>query len=223
MLAAPAKADDASPTLLVVGDSITCGMLSRSTTCGRNYRGFGNLREQLLSQGTFGNVIVDAAYSRNVAGPAATKRNGAKTISQYLKVRSVDAFVIALGSNDLQHSYRPAVFESLIRDVMKLTAGRPVAWVTVYRSDRPYYPRRSTTFNNVLNRLASEYPNLTIVDWSSALMANPKWQAFDKLHLEPIGYRARIPYFVEAATATWTMLQPPPPAEPPSDTAIVGN
>lgn len=205
--ALPADAD--TSTLLVVGDSITCGMLSRSTTCGSNYRGFGNLRETLLAQGTFTDVIVDAAYSRNVSGIAATKRNGAKTIATYLAQRDVDAFVVALGSNDLQHSFRPAFFEQSIRDVMKLAAGRPVSWVTVYRSDRTYYPRRAATFNAVLNRLAGEYSNLSIVDWSSALVANPQWQAFDKLHLEPVGYRARIPFFVEAASATWTKLQPP--------------
>lgn len=207
-LNAPSAHADTS-TLLVVGDSITCGMLSRSNTCGRNYRGFGNLRETLLAQGTFTDVIVDAAYSRNVSGIASTKRNGAKTIAAYLADREVDAFVVALGSNDLQHSFRPAFFEKSIRDVMKLAAGRPVSWVTVYRSDRNYYPRRAATFNAVLSRLAGEYTNLSIVDWSSALVANPQWQAFDKLHLEPVGYRARIPFFVEAATATWTRLQPP--------------
>lgn len=195
-------------TLLVVGDSITCGMLSRSQTCGSNYRGFGNLRETLLAQGTFTDVIIDAAYSRNVAGIASTKRNGAKTISRYLQDNEVDAFVIALGSNDLQHSFRPAFFETSIREVMRLAAGRPVSWVTVYRSDRNYYPRRAATFNAVLNRLATEYPNLTIVDWTTPLVANPAWQAFDKLHLEPVGYRARIPYFVEAASSAWAKLQP---------------
>ena len=198
-----------SSTLLVVGDSITCGMLSSSRTCGSNYRGFGNLRETLLAQGTFTDVIVDAAYSRNVAGIASTKRNGAKTMSRYLQDKKVDAFIVALGSNDLQHSFRPAFFETSIREVMRLAAGKPVSWVTVYRSDRNYYPRRAATFNQVLNRLATEYPNLTVVDWSAALLANPSWQAFDKLHLEPVGYRARIPYFVEAASAAWTKLQPP--------------
>lgn len=108
LVAQPARAD--TTTLLVVGDSITCGMLSRSDTCGSNYRGFGNLRETLLAQGTFTDVIVDAAYSRNVSGIAATKRNGAKTIARYLADRRVDAFVVALGSNDLQHSFRPAFF-----------------------------------------------------------------------------------------------------------------
>jgi len=206
-------------TLLVVGDSITCGMLSKSQTCGSNYRGFGNLRETLLAQGTFTEVIVDAAYSRNVAGIASTKRNGAKTMARYLSDKKVDAFVVALGSNDLQHSFRPAFFETSIREVMRLAAGRPVSWVTVYRSDRSYYPRRAATFNAVLSRLANEYPNLTIVDWSTALMANTSWQAFDKLHLEPVGYRARIPFFVEAAAAAWAKLQPPTT----TTTTVVGS
>jgi len=215
----PASAE--TSTLLVVGDSITCGMLSKSQTCGSNYRGFGNLRETLLAQGTFTEVIVDAAYSRNVAGIASTKRNGAKTMARYLSDKKVDAFVVALGSNDLQHSFRPAFFETSIREVMRLAAGRPVSWVTVYRSDRSYYPRRAATFNAVLSRLANEYPNLTIVDWSTALMANASWQAFDKLHLEPVGYRARIPFFVEAAAAAWAKLQPPTTTT--TTTTVVGS
>jgi lysophospholipase L1-like esterase len=218
LAAVPARADTEPSTLLVVGDSITCGMLSRSNTCGRNYRGFGNLRETLLARGTFHNVIVDASYSRNVAGSAETRRNGAKTIAAYLTTTKVDAFIVALGSNDLQHSFRPTYFEASIRQVMTLAAGRPIVWVTVYRSDRTYYPRRSATFNSVLRRLVTEYPNMRIVDWSSALVENPRWQAFDKLHLQPTGYRARIPFFAVGADELWAMLQPPPVStDPPAD------
>jgi lysophospholipase L1-like esterase len=209
----PARATRAdNATLLVIGDSITCGMLSASTTCGSGYRGFARLEEDLLALGTFGRVTVDAVYSRNAAGLASTRRHGAKTLAGHLRNRqSADAVIVALGSNDLQHSHRPAYFEQQIRAVMTAAGSRPVAWVNVYRSDRPYYPRRSTTFNNVLQRMTTIYPNLTVVDWHSAVVARPKWQAFDRLHLQPEGYRARVPYYLEAASTLWEVLNPAPP------------
>ena len=216
-----ARADDAS--LLVIGDSITCGMLARSTTCGSAYRGFARLEEDLLALGTFDRVTIDAVYSRNAAGLASTRRHGAKTLAGYLRSRqSADAVIVALGSNDLQHSHRPAYFEQQIRAVMDAAGQRPVAWINVYRLDRPYYVKRSSTFNAVLARMATAYPNLVVVDWHSAIVAQPAWLAFDKLHLQPQGYRARVPYYVNGATALWAMLNPPPPDTTTTTTTVAG-
>jgi lysophospholipase L1-like esterase len=184
-------------------------MLTSSATCGRGYRGFAQLEEDLAALGTFTRITVDAVYSRNAAGLASTRRHGAKTIAQYLRKRpATSAILVALGSNDLQHSHRPAYFEQQIRAVMTAAGPRPVAWVNVFRSDRPYYVRRSATFNAVLARLATEYPNLTVVDWYSTIRERPAWQAFDKLHLQPVGYRARVPFYVDAATRLGQMLSP---------------
>lgn len=215
----PASANNAS--LLVIGDSITCGMVSTSTTCGRTFRGFARLEEDLLSLGTFDRVTIDAVYSRNAAGLASTRRHGAKTIAEYLRKRpSTGAIIVALGSNDLQHSHRPMYFEQQIRAVMDAAGTRPVGWINVFRSDRPYYVRRSATFNAVLNRLSAEYPNLAVVDWNTAIRANPAWQAFDKLHLQPIGYQARVRFYVDAAAQVWQLLNPPPPES--STTTVAG-
>ena len=210
LVSSPAAASDAS--LLIIGDSITCGMLAKSTTCGRGYRGFARLEEDILAQGTFGRVTADAVYARNAAGLASTRRHGAKTIAEYLRKRpATSAIIVALGSNDLQHSHKPAYFEEQIRAVLQAAGSRPVAWINVFRSDRPYYVRRSATFNAVLARVATTTPTLTVIDWSSALQANPAWQAFDKLHLQPVGYQARVPYYLNASTALWQALNPPPP------------
>lgn len=210
VVSSPASANTAS--LLIIGDSITCGMLASSTTCGRGYRGFARLEEDLLAQGTFGRVTVDAVYARNAAGLASTRRHGAKTIAEYLRKRpATSAIIVALGSNDLQHSYRPAYFEEQIRAVLAAAGSRPVAWINVFRSDRPYYVRRSATFNAVLARVAADTPTLTVIDWYTAIRANPAWQAFDKLHLQPVGYQARVPYYVDAANALWQTLYPAPP------------
>jgi lysophospholipase L1-like esterase len=198
-------------TLLVLGDSLTWGTA---------YRGFGNVVPQLKALGTFQEVIVDGVHARNISGPARTSRNGVKTYKEYIKKGMVpDAVIVALGSNDLQQSPKSSFYLRDIRELLKLIGPRPVVWVNVYRTDLPIYPRRSATFNAALLNATSEFPNLTILDWSTQLIANPKWLAFDKLHLQPIGYRARANMYVQAASELWNILVPPPTTAP--ETTVV--
>ena len=198
-------------TLLVLGDSLTWGTA---------YKGFGNVVPQLQALGTFEKVIVDGVHARNISGPARTSRNGVKTYKEYIKKGMVpDAVIVALGSNDLQQSPKASFYLREIRELLKLIGPRPVVWVNVYRSDSPSYPKRSATFNEALLDATSEFPNLTILDWSTELTANPKWLAFDKLHLQPIGYRARATMYVQAASELWNILVPPPTTAP--ETTVV--
>lgn len=193
-------------TLLVLGDSLTWGTA---------YRGFGNVVPQLQALGTFEKVIVDGVHARNISGPARTSRNGVKTYKEYLKKGIVpDAVIVALGSNDLQQSPKASFYLREIRELLTLIGPRPVIWVNVYRTDSPSYPRRSATFNAALLNVTSEFSNLKILDWSTELIANPKWLSFDKLHLQPIGYRARATMYVQAASDLWNILVPPPTTAP---------
>ena len=198
-------------TLLVLGDSLTWGTA---------YRGFGNVVPQLKALGTFEKVIVDGVYARNISGPARTSRNGVKTYKEYIKKGIAPyAVIVALGSNDLQQSPKASFYLREIRELLTLIGPRPVVWVNVYRTDSPRYPRRSATFNAALLNVTSEFPNLTILDWSTQLIANPKWLSFDKLHLQPIGYRARAAMYVQAAGELWNILVPPPTTTP--ETTVV--
>jgi lysophospholipase L1-like esterase len=193
-------------TLLVLGDSLTWGTA---------YKGFGNVVPQLKALGTFEKVIVDGVHARNISGPARTSRNGVKTYKEYIKKgMTPDAVIVALGSNDLQQSPKASFYLREIRELLNLIGQRPVVWVNVYRTDSPSYPKRSATFNEALLDATSEFPNLTILDWASELVANPRWLAFDKLHLQPIGYRARATMYVQAASELWTVLVPPPTIAP---------
>jgi lysophospholipase L1-like esterase len=170
---------------------------------------------QLKALGTFEEVIVDGVHARNISGPARTSRNGVKTYKEYIKKGIVpDAVIVALGSNDLQQSPKASFYLREIRELLTLIGPRPVVWVNVYRTDLPFYPRRSATFNAALLNVTSEFPNLTILDWSTQLIANPKWLSFDKLHLQPIGYRARATMYVQAASELWNILVPPPTTAP---------
>ena len=193
-------------TLLVLGDSLTWGTA---------YKGFGNVLPQLKALGTFEKVIVDGVHARNISGPTRTSRNGVKTYKQYIRKGMVpDAVIVALGSNDLQQSPKASFYLREIRELLTLIGPRPVVWVNVYRTDSPSYPKRSATFNEALLDATSDFPNLTILDWSTELIANPRWLAFDKLHLQPIGYRARATMYVQAASELWNILVPPPITTP---------
>lgn len=188
-------------TLLVLGDSLTYGT---------DLKIFGNVSPQLKALGTFDVVKIDGVHARNISGPARTSRNGVKTYRKLVNdgLRP-SAVIVALGSNDLQQSYKPAFFEAEIRELLAVIGDIPVVWINVLRTDASYYPKRSAMFNRVLLRLTSEYPNLTVMDWASMLSANPKWFAFDRLHLQPRGYRERATVYVEAAQSLWVALNPP--------------
>jgi len=195
-----ARAVDPAHTLLVLGDSITWGA---------NYKGFGNVTPQLQALGTFDKVIVDGAFSRNISGPANTLHNVVKTYAKYLKAKvRPSAVIVALGSNDLQGSIKVQYYESRIRELLTLIGEIPVVWINVLRIDGEYYVRASAVFNRVLNRVALDYPNVSVVDWYTMISANPKWFAFDKLHLQPVGYRARANLYVELAQNLWNVVVP---------------
>ena len=199
-----------APTLLVLGDSLTWGT---------NYRGFGNVTPKLKAVGYFNTLVVDGVFARNISGPAGTARNGVKTLKK-LSAAGLrpDAAIIALGSNDLQHSGDKAFYVARIREMLALVGDIPIVWFNVWRTDAPYYPKRSATFNAALVEVASERSNVVVADWASIVVANPKLMAFDGLHLQPVGYRLRAQMYVEAAQMLIDTLSPPPTTTVPATT-----
>lgn len=201
------------PTLLVLGDSLTWGT---------NYRGFGNVTPKLKAVGYFNTIVVDGVFARNISGPAGTSRNAVKTMKK-LSTSGLrpNAAIIGLGSNDLQHSADPAFYAKRIRELLDLVGDIPIVWFNVWRTDAPYYPKRSATFNATLIEVVADYPNVTIADWASIVTANPKLMAFDGLHLQPVGYRLRAQMYVEAAQLMIGVLNPPPTTIPETTTTTV--
>ena len=212
------------PSLLILGDSITWGT---------EY--FAKSQKLIAEDGQWTNVVIDGQYSRRVAFPtpnASTKYSGVKT---FKKLRDgglhADAVIVALGSNDVALETKEAVYELIIRDLMTTIGDVPVTWLTVNRRDTPEIAKRSILFNQVLARLAPEFPNLVIEDWYSTIAKHSKWMAWDKVHLTPAGYQARAKLHqrlarelydrhIIATTPTTTTTVPPttlPPA--PTDTS----
>ena len=172
------------PSLLILGDSITWGT---------EY--FAKSQKLIAADEQWINVVIDGQYSRRVAFPtpnASTKYSGVKTFKKLSDSGlRADAVIVALGSNDVAIEPKEAVYELIIRDLLKTIGNVPITWLTVNRRDTPEIAKRSVVFNQVLVRLAPEYPNLVIEDWYSVIAKRTKWMAFDKIHLTPSGYQAR--------------------------------
>lgn len=172
------------PSLLILGDSITWGT---------EY--FAKSQKLIAADEQWANIVIDGQYSRRVAFPtpnASTKFSGVKTFKKLSdNGLRADAVIVALGSNDVAIETKEVVYELIIRDLMTTIGDVPVTWLTVNRRDTPAIAKRSIVFNQVLARLAPEYPNLVLEDWYSSIAKRSKWMAWDKVHLTPSGYQAR--------------------------------
>jgi len=172
------------PSILILGDSITWGT---------EY--FAKSQKLIAADAQWINIVIDGQYSRRVAFPtpnASTKFSGVKTFKKLSDSGlKADAVIVALGSNDVAIETKESSYEIVIRDLLKTIGNVPVTWLTVNRRDTPAIAKRSVLFNEVLVRIASEYPNLVLEDWYSSIAKRSKWMAWDKVHLTPTGYQAR--------------------------------
>ena len=172
------------PSLLILGDSITWGA---------DY--FAKAQKLVAGDGQWVNVVLDGQYSRRVAFPTPNTSIRMSGVKSYLKLKAAglnpDAVIVALGSNDVALETKVEVYEKIIRDLMNTIGNVPVTWLTVNRRDTKAIFARSVTFNTVLVKLTTEYPNLVLSDWSAVINDNPKLMAWDKVHLTPTGYTVR--------------------------------
>lgn len=172
------------PSLLILGDSITWGS---------DY--FAKAQKLVAGDGQWANVVVDGQYSRRVAFPTPNTSIRMSGVKTYLKLKAAglnpDAVIVALGSNDVALETKPEIYEKIIRDLMNTIGNVPVTWLTVNRRDTKAIFARSVVFNTVLVKLANEYPNLVVSDWSAIINDNPKLMSWDKVHLTTTGYKLR--------------------------------
>ena len=200
---------DASPSLLIIGDSITWGT---------DY--FAKAQKLVAGDGQWANVVVDGQYSRRVAFPTPNTSIRMSGVKSYLKLKAAglnpDAVIVALGSNDVAMESKIKVYEKIIRDLMDTIGNVPVTWLTINRRDTKRIHARSVIFNSVLIKLTAEYPNLVLSDWYSVINSNLKLMAWDKVPLTTTGYKLRAKsyqslardiyerYWVAAAPTTTT-------------------
>ena len=184
------------PSLLILGDSITWGT---------EY--FAKSRSLIVADAQWANVVIDGQYSRRVAFPTpnlSTKFSGVNTFKKLsANGLTANAVIVALGSNDVALETKEAVYELIIRDLLKTIGDVPVTWLTVNRRDTPAITKRSVLFNKVLIRVAPEFPNLVVEDWYTNIAKHSRWMAFDKIHLTPTGYAVRAKLYRKLANSLY--------------------
>lgn len=209
----------AGPTLLVLGDSLTWGA-----------QYFGKARELIEADAQWGTVLMDGLFSRRLDVPTWSKwikYSGIKVLRQWREQgTNPDAMIVALGSNDVFHESSPKVYEQLMRALLDEIGGVPTTFLTILRYDTPAIAARSRAYNEVLVRVAADYPNVEVYDWYAVVSKRSKWRAWDKVHLTATGYEQRARTYRRLAAALWDRAYPPPPPEttvPPETTAPVAT
>jgi hypothetical protein len=108
------------------------------------------------------------------------------------------AWVVALGSNDFYFFRRNLLSPRTEIEKFLAVVGPTshVAWFTIWTKRAGAYHK---TFNDTLFALASERPNLHVIDWASLAKQHPKWLQADGAHLRMPGAKARNQYLADAA------------------------
>jgi len=151
----------------IVGDSLTEGVRSRFSPFATRY-GF--------------DAKIDAQNGRDIEA-------GISPLKKIVSGR--DLVVVALGTNDARTGLNATEANARIDEVMAQVAGRPVLWVNIYRSDTKGTMAAAELFDEQLTSATSEYPNLTVLDWSSYIQNRPELMGEDHIHLTSDGYMAR--------------------------------
>lgn len=111
-------------------------------------------------------------------------------------------WVLALGTNDTADVYVGSHVsrDTRINRMMYVLGDFDVLWVNVtsLRPDGPYSAANMRLWNQALKRACSDYPNMRIYDWASAVKS--RWFIQDGIHYYSQGYASRA-YLIANALA----------------------
>lgn len=153
---AAASGGDPSPftSVAMVGDSIT--------------RGSQPLLEEVLAARGVTDLRIDGVPSRRIEIGSGNNEplSGIRTLFQLLSEGvAPDAWVIALGTNDVGQYADDAEYVRLIDSITgMIAADLPLVWVDVYR---PEYIDASRTFNQLVRERLAARGNARVADWFS--------------------------------------------------------
>ena len=104
----------------------------------------------------------------------------ALVLVQQLGRRLGPVVVMAVGYNDYELRYEGDVRQVLT--ALRQAGVEQVLWLTMRAVHQPYLP-----MNAVLERIAAERPDVTLVDWNRYSRSHPNWFDADGLHLDAAG------------------------------------
>jgi lysophospholipase L1-like esterase len=139
-------------SVVMIGDSIT--------------RGSTNALRYALTASGVENLVIDGKNSRRIdsGDGRSTPESGMRALQRILSIDAdPDAWVIALGTNDVGQYASEDEYRQLIRTVLDaLPADRPLVWVDVYRFD---HFDDTLVFNSVLREEIATRPDSVVVSW----------------------------------------------------------
>ena len=132
-------------------------------------------------------VAFDAMENRRTARDLDDLPSGATAAEQLAATHQPDAWVIALGTNDVGGQAEPDDFRADVRALLgALPVGARVIWLDMWIEDRL---EGSRELNTVLRRVADTRGNMTVVDWFQ-FGDDPGIVRDDGVHLTDAGQRA---------------------------------
>lgn len=168
------ESEIAFPSVLVVGDSITRG--SR-----------GAVRSVLIGRGV-DDVEIDAEDGRRIEVGNGTSEPlaGVRAVRRQLAAGAdPDAWVVALGTNDIGLYGDAEGYRALVREVLELIpAEAPLLWVDVYRFDQP---EATAMFNEVVREELAARGRSSVVSWFDVVSADESLLQVDRLHPDDDG------------------------------------
>jgi GDSL-like Lipase/Acylhydrolase family len=159
-------ADDTEPSdpgpitsVGMVGDSITRGSLDEL--------------EAAFARAGITETRIDGETGRRIEvgnGKGSAPLSGVRTLYGMLaEGLEPDAWVIALGTNDVGSYPSPEAYADLIDLILgMLPVSTPLVWVNTYRRQ---YLDDTSVFNLVLQQRINDRPNALVVDWFAAVTA----------------------------------------------------
>lgn len=139
-------------TVVVIGDSLTEGSE-------------GAIAEALPAS-AYDPLLIDGSSGRRSTVDASSGPNGGVDAIEQARAagHEPDAWVIALGTNDVPH-YDAEGYATVVTELLEaLPADAPLVWVDVYLRDAE---EQESEFNSTLRSLLAERPNTVVAEWTS--------------------------------------------------------
>lgn len=170
LVVAAASAGAATPpTVLVIGDSVATGMYWHDDAIAVMQQNLG--------------VYWDVAICRTIDGTSCPfDGERAPTLIEAVEARGTvpPTVVVEVGYNDPAGTFATEVDHAM--SALTAAGATHVLWLTMRESRVPY-----PTLNALLQKAATRWPQLEVVDWNAASESHPSWFQTDDVHLTPEG------------------------------------
>jgi hypothetical protein len=179
-----ATAEPTGPVVAVVGDSLA---FSAALQLDPAWRAAGFIPRNAVAPGRQIPVIgLDGQISSGLDAVRSLKAAGQPAL-----------WVVQLGTNDIFFEpFDGDRYAALVTSVLDaIGPGVPVVWVDVWRADRP---AQSQLFNDVLEVISTQRPQLHLANWVRVAQSEPVLRP-DGVHLNPFGVERFTRTLVDAA------------------------